>query len=132
MHQSAPPAAKLNLDHLKAQCIGRMCFVFGNYYPVSSKIIFLLYLQKLKEKGQGKDRDVPGRYFSPQLSSKGNVSVFSMLATATASEVSKQLMPQRKGSAWLPLSRGLMLVKIPRHERWWWDRLRGIFEPGDS
>lgn len=73
---------------------------------------FLLYLQKLEGKSQGKDGNIPGRHVSSQPSSKGKVPVFSTLAAAAAtSEISEGLMPWRRGP--VPshlLSRGLMLV----------------------
>lgn len=108
MHQSAHTAAELNPGYLKAQC---MCFcVLELLFSIFRKDYFLLYLQKLEGKVQGKDSDVPCRHFSLQPGSKGKVSVFSTLAAAATSEISKGLMPWKKGPVSLHLSRGLMLM----------------------
>ncbi|XP_036173467.1 60S ribosomal protein L7-like 1 isoform X3 [Myotis myotis] len=49
-----------HLEYLKAHCIGSMCFCFLELSCIFKEDYFLLYLQKLQGKGQGKDGgDVP-------------------------------------------------------------------------
>ncbi|XP_014321453.1 60S ribosomal protein L7-like 1 isoform X1 [Myotis lucifugus] len=80
-----------HLEYLKAHCTGSMCFCFLELSSIFKEDYFLLYLQKLQGKGQGKDGgDVP--------LPKEKSSVFPTLATAATSEISQELMPWRRGS----------------------------------
>lgn len=88
-----------------------MCFCFLEILSsIFKEDFFSAISSEIGGKFQEKNNDVPCRHFSSQPSSKGKVPVFSMLAPVATSEISKGLMPWKKGPVSLHLSRGLMLM----------------------
>ena len=120
---------------LKAQCIGSMWFCFLELlYSIFKEDYFLLCLQKLLGRGQGKD-DIPGRHFPLQPSSRRKFQCVFHIG-CYCHLWNQQRIPVMVEDPALShfLSRGLMLVnEYPSmNTRQQWTKPRSILESGSS
>ncbi|TEA24861.1 hypothetical protein DBR06_SOUSAS18810011, partial [Sousa chinensis] len=122
--------------YLKAQCLGSMCFCFMELLPsIFKQDYFLLYLQKLEGKGQGKDSDVQGRHFSSHFSSKKKFLCVFCKDRRPPLKPAKDLCHGGESPVLSHLSWDFMLVneQIPTYEyKTAVDQAQGHIEPGVS
>ena len=113
-----------------------MCFCFMELLPsIFKPDYFLLYLQKLEGKGQGKDGDVQGRHFSSHFSSKKKFLCVFCKDRHPPLKPAKDLCHGGGSPVLSHLSWDLMLVneRIPTHEyKTAEDQAQGHIEPGVS